>query len=119
MDTKEFEALAKEYLDLATPELDEEFQKQLALAEKGLGSSTRGSSFWSDLKAKIVAGILRNRDLGSVTIGMITSEVLSKITAAGLDLQQYKLVIVVFIAVVSKAVWDTLEERPNKPTGQP
>ena len=119
MNTQEFEALAKEYEDLTVAELDGEFQKQLALAEKGIGSATRGSSFWNDLKPKIIAGIVRNRDVGSVTIGMITSEVLTKVTAAGVDLQHYRVVIAIFIAVVAKAVWDTLEERSKKSSSNP
>lgn len=115
MDTKEFEMLAKQYEHMSAAELEEEFQTQLADAEKGvIKTSHRGSSFWDEMKAKIVGGIVRNQDLASATIGMITSEVLVKLSAAGVDLSQYKLAIAVFIGIVAKAVWKTLEERAKK-----
>lgn len=115
MDIHEFEMLAKQYEKLSDAELDEEFQKQLAKAEKDVvKTSHRGGGFWDEMKVKIVQGILRNRDLGSATLGMITSEVLTKLAAAGVDLTQYKLVIAVFIGLVARAVWEVLEDRAKK-----
>ncbi len=115
MNTKEFEKLAEQYTDMDNDELEEEFRKQLSMAENGIGSATRGGSFWDEIKQNIIAGILRNRDLGSATLGMITAEVLAKLTAAGVDLQQYRLVIAVFIGIIARAIWETLEARSKKP----
>ena len=114
MDTKEFEMLAKQYETMNVSDLEEEFEKQLSLAETGINAATRGGSFWDEMKYKIVEGMLQNRDLGSATLGMITSEVLIKLTAAGVDLTQYKLVIAVFIGLVARAFWFALEERSKR-----
>ena len=119
MHNVEFEKLAEPYSKMGADDLEEEFSKQLSLVDSGAGSATRGSSFWEEMKGNVVAGLLRNRDLGSATLGMITAEVLAKLTAAGIDLQEYRLVIAVFIGIVARAVWDALEARSKKPSGQP
>ena len=115
MNTQEFEKLAKQYEKMSTIELEEEFQKQLSIANQGKSSPTRGGTFWEETKKSIIEGILQNRDLGSATIGMITSEVLAKLSSAGVDLSQYKLAIAVFIGIVARAVWKAIEEQSKKP----
>ncbi len=106
----EITELASSYYEKhSTKELETMLTESLWKLGAQSGASTRGSDFWKKFKERLLKETLRNRDTFSVTIGFVTSQAMTQLQSAGLDLVAYKIVIALIVALVVRATFDALD----------
>ena len=73
--------------------------------------------FWKGFGKDLASRIIRNRDPALLTIGMIASDVIDAVEKLNVDPGLYKYPIALFVAIVAKTIWDQLEKRDQKNSG--
>ena len=111
----EIEQMAIQYQDRPDTELQDLFEKEWWMVERGQVSPIHGDSdFWKGFKSKMITEIIKNSDVVGATLGVITSQVLSEIQKLGVDLSDFKIPIAILVAIIARSVWHALEIRNSR-----
>jgi len=107
---KEVEEIASKYTEKKANEIEDLFLDEWWMSTpRGEQSTEKDDKFWKAFKTRLIVEILKNRDVGSVTLGFVTSQVLNGIINLGIDLTAYKIPVAILVALIARSIWDTLD----------
>lgn len=108
----EIEQIAAKYQTRSDQELQDLFEKEWWVVEKGQVSPIRGDNeFWKNFRIKMVTEIIKNSDVVGATLGVITSQVLTELQRLNVDLSDFKIPIAILVAIIARSVWHALEQK--------
>jgi hypothetical protein len=76
----------------------------------------RGSDleYWTGVRKRIVRKIVQNKDVASITTGMVATQVLEWARVAGVDLSKFHVAIALLVAIITKSAIEELKARESK-----
>lgn len=108
---REAERLYEEYNGRPASALEARFREEWWAAAPQMPTATRdiNETFGERFKKRLIAEAVKNRDLGAALVGYITGQVLNEAQSHGIDLAAYRLAIAVLVAIIYRAVVDSIQ----------